>query len=154
MQEQNGWFDNITIEIDRQKQKFSPREYKVYKFDLLIRISKRLNDYFPDCIDCQNMKREMEIIICSLDNLIRSSREEQKNYFNAVDNIVKHLKEKHKLISEGQNLALWLPLGIAIGLPLGIPMGNIALGIPIGLAIGTAIGVSLDAKAKREGRVI
>ena len=154
MQDPNGWFDNITIEINRQKQKFSPREYKVYKIDLLIRISKRLNDYFPDCIDCQNMKREMEIIIGSLDNLIQSSREEQKNYFNAIDNIVKHLKEKHHLISEGQNLALLLPLGVGIGLPLGIPMGNIALGIPIGLAIGAAIGVSLDAKAKREGRVI
>ena len=154
MQDQNGWFDNISEEIDRQKQKFSPREYKVYKFDLLIRISKRLNDFFPDCIDFQNMKREMEIIICSLDNLVRSSREEQKNYFNAIDNMVKHLKEKHNLISEGHNLALWLPLGVGIGLPLGIPMGNIALGIPIGLAIGVAIGVSLDAKAKREGRVI
>ncbi|MBC8421358.1 MAG: hypothetical protein H8E04_00645 [Actinobacteria bacterium] len=154
MQDQNGWFDNISEEIDRQKQKFSPGEYKVYKFDLLIRISKRLNDFFPDCMDCQNMKREVEIIICSLDNLVRSSREEQKNYFNAIDNMVKHLKEKHNLISEGQNLALWLPLGVGIGLPLGIPMGNIALGIPIGLAIGVAIGVSLDAKAKREGRVI
>jgi len=154
MQDQNEWFDNISLEIDRQKQKFSSREYKVYKFDLLIRISKRLNDFFPDCIDCQNMKREMEIIICSLGSLIQSSREEQKNYFNAIDNMVKHLKEKHNLISEGQNLALWLPLGVGIGLPLGIPMGNIALGIPIGLAIGVAIGVSLDAKAKREGRVI
>ncbi|MCJ7472916.1 MAG: hypothetical protein MUP02_08930 [Actinobacteria bacterium] len=154
MQDQNGWFDYISAEIDRQKQKFSPREYKVYKFDQLIRISKRLNDFFPDCIDCQNMKREMEIIICSLDNLVRSSREEQKNYFNAIDNMVKHLKEKHNLIYEGHNLALWLPLGVGIGLPLGIPMGNIALGIPIGLAIGVAIGVSLDAKAKREGRVI
>ena len=154
MQDQNGWFANITTEINRQKQQFGPREYKVYKLDLLIRISKRLNDFFPDCIDCQNMKREMEIIICSLDNLLQSSREEQKNYFASIDNIVKHLKEKHNLVSENQNLALWLPLGIGIGLPLGIPMGNIALGIPIGLAIGVAIGLSLDAKAKREGRVI
>ena len=154
MQDQNGWFANITDEINRQKQQFSPREYKVYKLDLLIRISKRLNDYFPDCVDCQNMKREMEIIICSLDNLLQSSREEQKNYFASIDNIAKHLKEKHNLVSENQNLALWLPLGVGIGLPLGFPMGNIALGIPIGLAIGAAIGVSLDAKAKREGRVI
>ncbi|MFC2159252.1 hypothetical protein ACFLQS_00845 [Actinomycetota bacterium] len=154
MQEQNGWFDNITKEINRQKEHFSPRDYKVYKLDLLIRISKRLNDFLPDCIDCQNIKREMEIIVGSLDNLVHSSREEQKNYFNAIDNMVKHLKEKHNLISEGQNLALWLPLGIGIGLPLGIPMGNIALGIPIGLAIGVAIGVSLDAKARKEGKVI
>ena len=154
MQDQNGWFDNITREINRQKDHFSPREYKTYKLDLLIRVSKRLDDHFPDCIVCQNMKREMEIIIGGLDNLVESSKEEQKNYFYAIDNMIKHLKEKHNLISEGQNLALWLPLGVGIGLPLGIPMGNIALGIPIGLAIGVAIGVSLDAKAKREGRVI
>ena len=154
MQDQNGWFDNITKEINRQKEHLSPRDYKTYRLDLLIRLSKRLNDFFPDCVDCQNMKREMEIIVGSLDNLVHSSKEEQKNYFNAIDNMVKHLKEKHNLISEGQNLAIWLPLGIGIGLPLGIPMGNIALGIPIGLAIGAAIGVSLDAKARKEGKVI
>ena len=104
MQDHNGWFDNITKEINRQKEHFSPREYKVFKLDMLIRISKRLNDFFPDCIDCQNIKREMEIITGSLDNLVHSSREEQKNYFNAIDNMVSHLKEKHNLISEGQNL--------------------------------------------------
>jgi hypothetical protein len=154
MLDTNGWFDNITKEINRQKEYLSPREYKAYKLDMLIRISKRLNDFIPDCVDCQNMKREMEIIVGSLDNLVHSSKEEQKNYFNAIDNMVRHLKEKHNLISENQNLALWLPLGIGIGLPLGIPMGNIALGIPIGLAIGAAIGVSLDAKAKKEDKVI
>jgi len=35
MQDLNGWFDSIAIEIDRQKQQFSPRAYKL---DLLIRI--------------------------------------------------------------------------------------------------------------------
>jgi hypothetical protein len=154
MQDHDSWFANITREINRQKQNFSLREYKVFKIDLLIRISRRLNDFFPDCVDCQNMKREIEIIIGSLDNLVHSSREEQKNYFNAIENIVKHLNEKHHLISEGQNLALWLPLGVGIGLPIGIPLGNIALGIPIGLAIGVGIGLSLDAKARKEDRVI
>ena len=154
MEYQNNWYENIAREVNRRKDRFSPREYKIYKLDLLIRISKRLNEFYADCVDCQNMKREMEIIVGSLDHLLHSSREEQKNYFNAIDNIIKHLKEKHNLISEGQNIALWLPPGVAIGLPLGIPLGNIALGIPIGLAIGAAIGASLDTKAKKEGRVI
>jgi len=151
---QNDWYKYIVNEINKYKDIFSPRQYKIYKLDLLLRISKRIQDFSPDCRKCQNIKTEINKLVEMLENIIKSSREERRGYFDSIDNIVKHLKEKHKLISEGQNIALWLPLGICFGAPFGIIFDNIALGIPIGMVIGVAIGVSLDAKAKKEGRVI
>ena len=38
--------------------------------------------------------------------------------------------------------------------PLKVVMPNIGAGIPIGVGAGIAIGTALDAKAKKEGRVI
>ena len=38
--------------------------------------------------------------------------------------------------------------------PLKVVMPNIGTGIPIGVGAGIAIGTALDAKAKKEGRVI
>jgi hypothetical protein len=154
VKDQNDWYKGIAKKIDRYKDSFSPREYKTYKLDLLVRISKRISSFSSDCRGCQNFKTEINELVEILENILQSSREERRGYFNSINYIVKHLKEKHKLISDGQNIALWLPLGICFGAPFGILFDNIAIGIPIGMAIGVAIGASLDAKAKKEGRVI
>lgn len=159
MNEQDDWYHNITAEIN--KHRFSKKFYNKYKLEQLTRIAKRISDFSPDCSHCQDQKEEIEKLIGFLSGLDKSPKTAQKIYFNDIDNIVKHLKEKHGLISEGQNIALWLPIGICFG-SLGIVFGNIfdnigiglSLGMGIGLSMGVAIGASLDAKAKKEGTVI
>ena len=47
-----------------------------------------------------------------------------------------------------------MALGAGFGVAFGTALEHIGSGIPFGVAIGVAIGVALDAKAKREGRVL
>ena len=47
-----------------------------------------------------------------------------------------------------------IAIGSGLGVAIGAALPNIATGIPIGVALGLAIGRLLDAKARKEGRVI
>ncbi len=72
-----------------------------------------------------------------------------------VKRILKHLQKHHKLITEGENFAIWTGIGIAIGGGMGIVFDmGLPIGAGIGIAIGIAIGGYMDAKAKKEGTVI
>ena len=88
-------------------------------------------------------------------NLIQlPDKQRRKNYHKKINQIIKHLQSEHKLITQGQNVGLWISIGTAIGVAIGAGIDSIGGGIPIGIGIGTAIGIALDAKAKKEGRVI
>ncbi|MGB3458520.1 MAG: hypothetical protein WBB08_04350 [Halobacteriota archaeon] len=162
MENHNDWYIDIVKEIGRHKDKFSKRDYKKYKLDLLLRMAKRVASFSADCVECQNFQGEIKKLAEDLGNLVQASKEERKSYFKMINSILKHLQERHKLITEGENFGIWTGIGIAIGGGMGIVFGvgsdNIGIGIPIGagigIAIGSAIGSYMDAKAKKEGMVI
>jgi hypothetical protein len=81
-------------------------------------------------------------------------KEQKRAFLGGMEAILSHLKKTHGLISEGQNVGLWLGIGTAIGVALGAGLRNPAIGIPIGVALGLVIGNVLDARAKKEGKVI
>ncbi len=150
----NDWYNDIVKEIDKHKGRFSKRDYKKYKLDLLLRVAKRVASFSADCSECQNFQIEIKKLAESLGNLIQLSKEERKSYFRTIDNVIKHLQKHHELIVEEQNLEIWIAIGVTIGIALGSSLGNIGAGIAIGAAIGIAIGADLDAKAKKDGKVI
>ena len=158
MENHNDWYIDIVKEIGRHKDKFSKRDYKKYKLDLLLRMAKRVASFSADCVECQNFQGEITKLAEDLGNLVQASKEERKSYFKMINSILKHLQERHKLITEGENVGIWIGIGIAIGLGMGIAFGvgsdNIGVGIAIGVGIGIAIGSCMDAKAKKEGKVI
>ena len=82
------------------------------------------------------------------------SEETHKSYHKTMNNIIKHLQKSHKLITEGQNVGLWMSIGTALGIGIGSAMDNTGVGFPIGMGLGLAIGTYLDNKAKKEGRII
>jgi len=162
MENHNDWYIDIVKEIGRHKDKFSKRDYKKYKLDLLLRMAKIVASFSADCFECQNFQGKITKLAEDLGNLVQASKEERKSYFKMINSILKHLQERHKLITEGENLGIWIGIGVAIGGGMGIVFGigsdNIGMGIPIGagigIAIGSAIGSYMDAKAKKEGKVI
>ena len=162
MEKHNDWYIAIVKEIGRHKNKFSKRDYKKYKLDLLLRMAKRVASFSADCVECQNFQGEITKLAEDVGNLVQASKEERKSYFKMINRILKHLQERHKLITKGENFAIWIGIGIAIGGGMGITFGvgsdNIGMGMPIGagmgMAIGSAIGSYMDAKAKKEGKVI
>jgi len=162
MENHNDWYIDIVKKIDRYKDKFNKRDDKKYKLDLLLRMAKRVAGFSADCVECQNFQGEITKLAEDSGNLIKASKEERKNHFKMINSILKHLQKQHKLITEGENFGIWIGIGIAIGSGMGIVFGvglnNIGIGIPfgagIGMAIGSAIGGGMDAKAKKEDRVI
>ncbi len=155
MELQNAWYDKIAGEIALHQQNLSKKEVKKYKLDLLQRVAKRLAEFSDECGQCQLFQPEITTLVQDLGNLVQMpDKQRRKNYRKKINNIVKHLQSEHKLITQGQNVGLWISIGTAIGVAIGAGMGSLGGGIPIGIGIGTAIGIALDAKAKKEGRVI
>jgi len=81
-------------------------------------------------------------------------KETSKNYFRTIEEITKHLQKQHKLVTKGHYVGLWSGIGLAIGAGIGAAIGNSGIGTAIGTIIGLAVGLTLDARAKREDRVI
>jgi hypothetical protein len=154
MENHNDWYKDIAKEIDKHKGRFSKRDFKKYKLDLLLRVVKRVVSFSTDCAECQNSRGEIKKLAEDLGNLVQSSKEERKNYFRTINNIIKHLQKHHKLIAEEENLGIWIGIGVALGAGMGVSLGNIGIGIAIGICMSIAIGISLDAKAKKNGNVI
>ena len=155
MEVHNAWYDKTSKEITLHQDNLNKKEAKKYKLDLLLRVAKRVADFSAECGHCQMFQPEITTLTQDLGNLIQMpDKAGRKRYLKKINKTVKHLQSEHKLITQGQNLGLWVAIGSGIGVALGAGMDNVGGGIPIGLAIGTAVGIALDAKAKREDRVI
>jgi len=155
MEVHNAWYDKISKEISLHQDNLSKKEAKKYKLDLLLRVAKRVADFSPECGGCQLFQQEITTFTQDLGNLVQmTDKRKRQSYLKTINKTVKHLQSEHKLITKGQNFGLWIAIGSGIGVALGAGMDNVAGGIPIGIGIGTAIGIALDAKAKKEDRVI
>ena len=158
----NDWYIEIVKEINRHKDKLGKGDYKKYKLDLLLRMANRVADFSADCIECQKIQGEITKLAEASGHLVQASREDRRSYIKVINSILKHLQKYHKLITDGENLAIWIAIGTAIGVGMGITFSvgsdNIGMGLPIGagsgIAIGSAIGSYMDAKAKREGKIL
>jgi len=122
---------------------------------LLLRITKRVDGFSTTCGECQTFKQEITVLTGELGNLIQMpNKENRKSYLKTINNLVKHLKKQHKLVTEGQYMGMWSGIGPALGIAIGATLDNSGIGVAIGVVIGLAIGRYLDNKAKKEGRVI
>ena len=122
---------------------------------MLLRIARRVDDFSATCGECQTFKQEITVLTGELGNLIQMpNKENRKSYFKAINNFVKHLKKQHKLVTEGQYMAMLSGIGPVLGIAIGATLDNSGIGVAIGVVIGLAIGRYLDNKAKKEGRVI
>jgi len=157
MEVRSDWYNRIDKEINLHKDTLSKKDSKKYKLDLLLRITKRIEDFSSICGECQMFQQDITKLIQDLGYLVQTpnpNKEEGKRYSKTIKNIVKHLQKHHKLVSEGQYIGIGLAVGAGIGVALGAALGNPGIGPAIGVGIGIAIGSYLDKKAKSEGRVI
>jgi len=155
MEVHSDWYNRIVKEISSYQDTLSKRDFKKYKLDLLLRVAKRVDDFSTICGECQMSQPEIMRLTQGLGNLIQiPSKEERKSYFKTINDIIKHLQKQHKLVTKGQYMGIGVAIGAGIGVALGAALGNPGIGPAIGTAIGVAIGLAMDAKAKKEGRVI
>ena len=155
MEVHSDWYNRIVKGISSYQDTLSKKDYKKYKLDLLMRVTKRVDDFSAFCGECQTFQQEITRLSQGLGNLIQlPGKEERKSYFKTINNIIKHLQKQHKLVTKGQYIAMWSGLGVGIGVALGAALDNPGIGPAIGTAFGVLVGIAMDAKAKKKGRVI
>ena len=155
MEVHNRWYEDTAKIINSYQYSLSKKEQKRYKLDLLLRVARRVADFSDECGQCQLFQPEITTLTQDLGSLVQMpDKARRKIYLKTINHIIKHLQSEHKLVTQGHNVGLWTAIGSGIGVALGAGMDNVGGGIPIGIAIGVAIGIALDAKAKKEDRVI
>ena len=101
MEVRSDWYNRVVKEINLHKDTLSKKDAKKYKLDLLLRIARRVDDFYSYCGKCQLFQQEITELTKELGLLIQiPNKEGSKNYSKAINNIVKHLKKEHKLVSE------------------------------------------------------
>ncbi len=155
MEARSDWYNRTAKEINLHKDTFNKKDSKKYKLDLLLRVANRVDDFSSYCGECQMFQQEVTTLAQDLGNLIQlPDKGRRKSHIKKINNIIKHLKKEHKLITEGYYRGIGMIIGPATGTGIGTALDNTGIGIAIGVAIGVVIGNYMDKKAKEEGKVI
>ena len=155
METENKWCDEIAAKIDEQKEKFSEKDFKRYRLDVLVRAAKRAEALSADCEECERLKADFMRLADGVGELARTTKEAaRRSHLRGVQAVMKHLAKQHKLTCEGDYTNCGLVLGMGIGLAIGASMDNIATGVSVGLCLGLVIGALWEADAKKKGRMI
>ena len=150
------WYSRIAKEVSLYKDTLNKKDYKKYRLDLLQRVAKRVDGFADICEECRTFKQDITALLQDINYVfsMAMTKEKRKDYSRRLNGIIKHLQKHHKLVTEGQYMAMWSGIGSAIGVALGAALGNMGAGVGLGAGIGVAVGVYMDKKAKKEGRVI
>ncbi|WP_226582165.1 hypothetical protein [Halobacillus litoralis] len=141
--------------INELRNKVTPKEEKKLELDKVERILKRLEQFSSECETCA---KYWKILGENVDTLLEKNelgREDFERLKKVKRGMISHLQKTHKLVSEGQNVGLFMAIGISIGTTLGLTVfDNLAIGLCLGLAMGVAVGSGKDAEAKKKGLTI
>jgi hypothetical protein len=147
------WSQDIACNLGELKCRLKPGQVKEYQLDLLVRLAKRCDLLAQSCSLCQGYKVQIDTILPHLMN-IPLPKKRSKEYLRMMGCVITHLKHVHHLASDGQNLSIWLGIGVITGGVTGLAAGNPSLGATIGLVGGMGTGLLLDYRLKLEGRII
>ena len=155
MPEPTQWYRNIEGSVESLKARIGQADARDYYLERFLKLARRVDEFAPSCNQCHDFQPEIERLLRELAADAPQILKSQKRAFlGGTEVILAHLKKTHGLISEGQNVGFWLAIGTAIGVALGAGLSNPAIGIPVGVALGLVVGSALDARAKKEGKVI
>lgn len=155
MKNKNDWLNDITKQINLLHDTLSVKDYKKYKLRLVLCLVERITQFYDECGQCQTFHKELSDLLQEVSNLAHlPDKQRQKSYLKSVDKVSNHLQKQHKLVKEGYYTGLGISIGSGLGVALGAAMPRVGAGIPVGIGIGLAIGAALDAKAKKEGRIL
>jgi len=125
-------------------------EIKIYNLFIFI---------LKDLINKGLSEKQYQNIENELDRLeLKSAQENKKRYFRKKLNVFKrYLQTEFSFITEGYYMAIGISLGTSFGIVFGTIFSKIfgvSIGLSMGMLIGIIIGSQMDAKAKRESRVL
>jgi len=136
-----------------------PRETKRYRLGLARDASGRVDEMAATCPECQLLRQELSNLLRELRQAVGvdgvvPDRAFRRGYQKRFAAVMKHLEKTHKLVPPGHYQAIWLAIGPGLGTAIGLALDNTGIGIAVGTGIGLTIGSAMDARARKEGRVI
>ena len=124
------------------------------ELDAAIEIARRLDEFKNECRECEQLKSEFDKMLKDINTHQQTkSKESQKEYKASLQSIQGHLTKVHKLQTRGYFIGTGMGIGVAIGSGLSAAAGNYAL-MGAGIAIGVAVGLLLEARARKQGRML
>jgi hypothetical protein len=154
MTEQTEWYRNLSAGVEDIKAQLGADSRDFY-FDRFMKIARRVDEFADNCQQCHQYQSHMDSLLKDLAaNAPQIPKEQKRTFLGNTNTILSHLKKVHGLISDGQNTGIWLAIGAGIGVALGSAFKNPGIGIGAGVALGLIIGASLDAKARKDGKII
>jgi hypothetical protein len=148
------WKQSTLEALQACRQTLDAKTRKRLQLDLLQRAVLRVAELSEQCSECHRLQGELMEMACFPSRTDHASKSEMKTYRKKLRGLTEHLHKAHKLLPSGTYIGLGIVLGTAIGISLGSIMENIGTGIAIGTGMGVAIGSGLEARAKREGRIL
>ncbi|WP_298420748.1 hypothetical protein [uncultured Kordia sp.] len=149
------WKEQAIRSIEEKTASFSEILHKKIETAYLKRLLEKMSTHAASPEALITFQKQMDVLIEAIPSKFDfENKIVRRNFMKKKATIKNTATSKHKLVTKGYYISMWMGLGIGLGMPWGVAFGNIALGLPIGLAIGVAIGSSLDAKAAKEGRVV
>jgi hypothetical protein len=155
MPEPTAWYHTLETGVESLKVCIGAPDSRDYHLGRFLVMARRVDEFAPTCVKCRVLQSEIDRMLRELSsNAPQILKGQKRAFLGGMEAVLSHLHKTHGLISESQNLGIWLGIGTALGVALGAGFKNPAIGIPVGVAIGGGIGAALDAKAKKEGKVI
>ncbi|AGG06794.1 MULTISPECIES: hypothetical protein [Dehalococcoides] len=147
------WYQTSSDTVAKLEASLSPKEIKKYRLKWLKTVLYQMDSFGQNCKDCSMFRHALTACLKTLSNKPVTQNDEE-SYFNTLNGAVLHLQNKHKLTPPGENIGIWLALGLVIGAGLGFVLSDMAAGIAIGIITGLVIGGILDIAARKQGRGI
>lgn len=158
------WSQGIKRTINKQKENIYKRDFKFFKIDRLEKIAERIDEYSDNCEECENLKKEVEHISNKLSEYINGSLQERSEYEKRSEIIVKHLKDKHGLISPGYYSAVYSLAGFSAGISVFTGIAylinpvfwkfGLLIGFTLGIIAGRIYGNKKDKQKKNAGLIL
>jgi hypothetical protein len=156
----SDWYSKIDQKISRLKNSLDQKDYKRFRFDSLLAVARRVDQFSSDCAQCMSFREDVDRLINnSSDSAQIFDKELRKAHLSDLNKTMNkmglHLRREHKLVAKGYYMSICTALGMVLGLIIsGVVFDDESIGIAIGVGGGVAIGAALDAKAKKEDRIL
>ena len=159
LEPRSPWHRDIIRQVDGLKGMLDPRQLKRYRLGLTPDVAGRVDELGAICPECQLLRRELSNLLTELQQAVQTSggapdKALRKDYQKRFAAVMKHLEKVHKLVPPGHYQGIWLAIGPSIGIAVGVALDNTGIGIAVGTGVGLMLGSTLDARARKEGRVI
>jgi len=131
------WKENTIRIIEEKTASFNETLHKKVETKYLKRLLEKKATHAASPDDLQEFQQQMEELVNAIPTTTGFEDKTIRYNFTKKKNKIKNTAtSKHKLVTKGYYMSMWMAFGIALGMSWGVAFGNIGFGLPIGLAIG------------------